>query len=289
VSGVLLGGGTLIGNGHFRDTLQRLARTLPGAPHDMLAVGVEDPSFSGTRRRDVAGELELWTELLAEFPVVRVRGPLSQRALADVGVSSVVTGDPALLLGPGSAVGRPVTSRICVNIGVVDEMWGDMDRLVDEVVGFSRDCVRQGFELVFLSVWPKDTPLVHAVHRAVGAGTVFTEYTDAERAIDLLSGCDVVVSHKLHAAVLAACAGTPAIAMEYRPKCLDFQMSVGRDAYSVRTDQVSRARLLELLERSMSALEVDRADLADKVGTHKRRLQEAAEQVDVRLAARAAQ
>ena len=45
----MLGGGTLIGNGHFRRTLETWLDAFPSTAPVMLGVGVEDPAFDGPR------------------------------------------------------------------------------------------------------------------------------------------------------------------------------------------------------------------------------------------------
>jgi polysaccharide pyruvyl transferase WcaK-like protein len=57
----------------------------------------------------------------------------------------------------------------------------------------------------------------------------------------------VVVGERLHACVLAAAAGRPFVAVEYRPKVRDFTESVAMDDYLIRSDELSAGRLVELV------------------------------------------
>ncbi len=45
--------------------------------------------------------------------------------------------------------------------------------------------------------------------------------------------------------VLAAAAGVPALAIDYRPKCRDFQASIGRSEWVVSTLEVTRDVILD--------------------------------------------
>src|SRR5680860_115273 len=63
-------------------------------------------------------------------------------------------------------------------------------------------------------------------------------YDDLEAALSLMASADLVVAARLHAAVLAAAASTPFVALEYRPKVMDFARSVGFEDLTLRTDQM---------------------------------------------------
>ena len=83
------------------------------------------------------------------------------------------------------------------------------------------------------------------------SGTIDAEYvaaySDHEAGLELLARADVVVAERLHAAVIAAAAGTPFVAIEYRPKIRDFARSVGQDDLVIRSDSVSGDKLADLV------------------------------------------
>jgi polysaccharide pyruvyl transferase WcaK-like protein len=53
----------------------------------------------------------------------------------------------------------------------------------------------------------------------------------------MLERCDVFVGIKLHSVILSYCANTPAIMVEYQPKCRDFMASIDMEQYNVRVDE----------------------------------------------------
>jgi polysaccharide pyruvyl transferase WcaK-like protein len=68
-----------------------------------------------------------------------------------------------------------------------------------------------------------------------------------------VSRCDVFTGVRLHAAVVAAAAHVPAIALEYQPKCRDFQASIGRERWLVRTDELTAGLLVDMTEELAGA------------------------------------
>jgi polysaccharide pyruvyl transferase WcaK-like protein len=72
-------------------------------------------------------------------------------------------------------------------------------------------------------------------------------YADHAGGVELLARAEAVVAERLHAAVIAAACGTPSVAIEYRPKIRDFARSVNQEDYVLRSDEISAARLSELL------------------------------------------
>jgi polysaccharide pyruvyl transferase WcaK-like protein len=72
---------------------------------------------------------------------------------------------------------------------------------------------------------------------------------DPDAFVDYLHGFDVVVSVKLHAAVLAAAAGVPFVAVEYRPKVRDFAESVGAVERTFRSSEIEGDELARAVLR----------------------------------------
>lgn len=284
---VCLGGGTLVGNGHFRGILESVQLAWPDAPRFVLGVGVEDPDYVHGRRGDVHAELERWGEILRPFAVVGVRGPLSQAALADVGVESVVVGDPALALLPADALAMPEEGLIALNVGVVDDQWGmDPAAFVEAFTRFCRSLLQDGRELLFVPTTRQDAAFQRQLAAGLGPGATCAPFTDAAGVMVQMARARVVVAHKLHALVLAAAAGVPGIALEYRPKCRDFQASVGRAEHVMRTDQFDGASLVQQLD-AVAADAAQAAALERRVDELRGALQQAAHSVTEVLRSRA--
>ncbi|WP_166503366.1 polysaccharide pyruvyl transferase family protein [Modestobacter italicus] len=286
VAVICLGGGTLVLNGHFRETLERLMRAAPDAPRVMLGVGVEDLEFREGRRAAVLSEVATWRPLLTEFEQVRVRGPLSQRTVASMGLDSVVVGDPAIALpdqSPGDPTGqRPSDrARIGVNFGVTDDLWGgDHAAFRSTVVAAIGRLVGAGHDVALLATTVQDRVHLSEVARECSAAgvTVAGPNSVGLAALDTaLKRCSVVVGEKLHALVLAARLGIPTLALEYRPKCRDFQLSVGRGDWVLRTDDLTVEALVDFVTAGLAAAEEDRAELRRSVEDLGLRLERAAE------------
>ncbi|TQN37955.1 polysaccharide pyruvyl transferase [Blastococcus colisei] len=260
VAAICLGGGTLIFNGHFRRTLETLMRAAPDAPRVMLSVGAEDLDYREGRRAGVTTEVQRWRPLLSEFESIRVRGPLSQEALRLAGLQSVVVGDPALAL-PTALVSAESTTearaRVGVNFGVTDDMWGgNHSAFRAAMVATVRRLVDDGHDVVLLATTLQDhahlreisTELARQGTTVRGPNKVTLPALDAA-----LQDCDIVVAEKLHALVLAARFAIPTVALEYRPKCRDFQLSIGRGGQVLKTSEVDTEVLSRMVTNELNA------------------------------------
>ncbi|GGC05511.1 polysaccharide pyruvyl transferase family protein [Cellulomonas carbonis] len=287
IGAVCLGGGTLIFNGHFRETLTALLAAAPSAPRTMLSVGVEDPTYAQGRRAAVRAEPALWAPILREFPTVRVRGPRSAASLAEIGVDAQVVGDPALALALPADLADPLSGDMAavrgerpvvgINVGVTDDLWGqDEDGLLGHVRDLARRLVERGTEVRLISTTTEDTAPLERLAAEV-PGVVAPPACELDTVLRALAACDVLVGEKLHALVLAARVGVPGIAMEYRPKCRDFQQSVGRERYTLRTDELTSGSLLELVDEVLADLDAQRAAMVAEVATLATELERAAD------------
>ena len=124
-------------------------------------------------------------------------------------------------------------------------MFYSLGRLVESLRG-------DGRRVAYLSCYPGDDRFIMEIMR--GSGTTDADYVaayaDHEAGIQLLARAGVVVAERLHAAVVAAAVGTPFVAIEYRPKIRDFTRSVGQEAATIRSDELSPGRLRSLVDSS---------------------------------------
>jgi polysaccharide pyruvyl transferase WcaK-like protein len=276
---IALGGGTLIGRHAYRETFERLIEVAPDAPAIMLGTGVEDPAFHGAEEAEMRAELRRWPDMLARFVSVDVRGPRSSELLAEVGVASNVVGDPALLLGD-EHLAPPAEGRVLgVNLSVSMDMWGAQpDALLDAVAGALDRLADAGWRLRFVPLWPADVDSATALQ-----GRLRHELEVVERFLSLpdllmaLRGCRTFVGQKLHAVILAAAVHVPAVMLEYHPKCRDFQRSVDREPWTLRTDAVTGDALLSMVEEIDADHDSQRRQLFDAVALLRGRLRESAE------------
>jgi polysaccharide pyruvyl transferase WcaK-like protein len=226
-------------------------------PVPVFSPGVADPDywsrFDGWR--DTRAE---WRAELADLPEIGVRGPRSKRLLDEAGFRNVtVTGDPALALRRAVVAAPPVGRRaVAINAGQSNgSMWGSEERALAAMASAAARLEKAGFEVRIFPVWSGDVAACYAMARAAGLpdDAVDPLILDPDAFLRYLDRFDVVIAIKLHAAVLAAAAGVPFVAIEYRPKVRDFTDSIGWDRFTFRSDAVEA----EDLERAARELFVD--------------------------------
>jgi len=282
----LLGGGTLINRvPEWLDEYRHLKRAAR-RPVPVFSPGVANPAY-WSRTAGWRDMRSAWREALADLPEVGVRGPISKRLLDEVGVRNVrVTGDPALVFHrrPRQAAGG--FRRIAMNVGRAGgQVWGDEDRLIAVLVATARCLTASGFDVRVFPVWDRDEPACREVAVAAGLppGSVDALLLDPDAFIDYLHGFDVVVAVKLHAAVLAAAAGVPFVAVEYRPKVRDFAESIGAVAQTFRSSEIEFDELARAVLRVYGDLSAVRERLDARVAELSETFREYAHRVEREL------
>jgi polysaccharide pyruvyl transferase WcaK-like protein len=279
VRGTVLGGGTLIGGPTFRRGLASALAGLADRPVANIGTGVEDPRMPSTGRPGDDAELRAWLPLLRRLPTVWVRGPQSQRLLGELGMPAEVSGDPVLLFAhEADLTERAATGRIGINLGITGNQWHDRPaELVAEVVTAAQALRREGWDVLFVSVWDRDDAVTAAAARAAGSGAVLAaDLRTAGSVRRVMRRLDLLIAQKLHAVVGAACVATPAVALEYRPKCRDFQESVGSGRWCLRTSEVTAPRLVDLTRELVAERGSVVASLAANVTRRRSALRRAA-------------
>ena len=275
---IALGGGTLIGRHAYREAFERLAAAAPDAPAFMLGTGVEDPGFHGKNEPEMRAELHRWAHVLARFESVDVRGPRSRELLAEVGVGSNVVGDPALLLGDERQSPPPEERVVGVNLSLSMDMWGARPDAVLDAIATALDQLRgRGWRARFVPLWPADVESGIALRRRLGGDLEITErFLSLPDLLDAMRGCRVFVGQKLHSVILASAVHVPTVMLEYHPKCRDFQRSVERERWTLRTDSVSADGVVDMVEAIDADHEQQRSQVFDVVRGLRRRLEESA-------------
>jgi len=240
-AGVLVGGGTVVGREAWRRRLEVAQRGCPG-PVAFTGVGVEDPAFRGELAHSSADELARWAEVLGAAAHLTVRGPLSAQLLRGIGIEAAEVSDPALLLGPDRPSGATVRPKLLgLNIADPEDQYrGTGSRVFDACAAAVRTLLRSGWSVRLLAFTRKDLILAHAFRQALdGRVEIFPGFLDVDGLLSAIEQCDVLVGQRLHAVVLAAAVAVPALAVDYRPKCRDFQLSIGRGDWTVSTLDVT--------------------------------------------------
>ena len=270
----MLGGGTIINRTEHWLDQYRMLRRATRRPVPLFAPGVADPSFwSGVPgwKDTRAG----WRQELAHLPEIGVRGPQSKRLLDEAGLRGVtVAGDPVISFHRGRAGSPPPERRtVAVNAGVATGlMWGNEAHVIAGLGAAVQGLARRGFHVRLFPMWRRDEAVCRDVARAGGLpdDSVDPLVLDPGAFLRYLDGFDVVVSFKLHAAVLAAAAGVPFVAIEYQPKVRDFTESIGWSDLTFRSDALEACDI----ERAVCAISGDLSAYRDRLGT---RVEELAE------------
>ena len=276
-AGVLVGGGTLVGRYPWRTRLERALKVGAG-PLAFTGVGVEDPSFVGAAWHTDENELLRWADVLDSASHLTVRGPRSAEILHDIGIEAPVVSDPALLLGPEARDDNVVRPKLLgVNIADPEDQYLETgSRVFDECVPALRKLQASGWTVRLLPFDRKDLVVAQRARRALDDGTeIMSRFQDIDALLRSIAECDVLVGQRLHSVVLAAAVAVPAVAIDYRPKCRDFQLSIGREEWTVSTIDITTAVMLDMVialheRRAYHAeriqVEVARAKLALRAG-----------------------
>jgi len=244
---IFLGGGTLIGKNYLNILKEAKSNSKVKVA---FGSGVQNPIFWD--KVGINNRLTEWSELLETFNFVGVRGPLSKDILNNYGFRKAeVIGDPALSLSFDRIKRKPRKNLLGINIGVSNGLvWGNEKAILDSIIKLSNVLISKGWELKFLPVWDQDLNYVEeAVKNLRGKAEIFKEWRSINKTLKFLEQCDLFIGEKLHSVILATCAYTPSIMLEYRPKCLDFMMSMDMQDFNIRTDNLSIDLILDLIRR----------------------------------------
>ncbi|MDG2168170.1 MAG: polysaccharide pyruvyl transferase family protein [Opitutales bacterium] len=278
-AGGILGGGTLIGQ---LPKWLNIAKSFQvhGDPFAVIGTGVADPHFwpDGT-------PLSEWKPVLNSCPLVGVRGPMSAEYLTDAGIENVdVVGDPAVVFTRDEPNSNFEQGVLALNFGRAHErMWGTAENVRDEMAKLATLAKNAGWKVVWLVVFPGDLEItMEAAEVSHTTEHVEIIYHDYNHFMDVVGKASVMVGMKLHATILATCALTPSIMLEYRQKCRDYMQSIDHDEYVITTgdfladpcweriQEMDRERmtLSRKLEKEMRALKsklIKSASLAENI------------------------
>lgn len=266
----MLGGGTILNRTPaWLAQYRRLQRDV-GRPVPVFSPGVADPAFWSRTAgwRDTRAE---WRAALAALPQIGVRGPRSKHLLDEAGCRGVVVaGDPGLAFHRGASRGPQAPRRtVAINAGRAQgAVWGSEDRMIAVLADAARRLAGAGYDVRFFPVWNRDRSVCDEVARAagLGSGAVDRLVADGEAGLRYLDAFDAVVTIKLHAAVLAAAAGAPFVAVEYQPKVRDFTASIGWERFTLRSDVVEADEVVRAVRDIGADQAALRARLDARVG-----------------------
>jgi polysaccharide pyruvyl transferase WcaK-like protein len=196
-------------------------------------------------------DLLQWRPLLLRFDRITVRGPRSKELLQSVDLDAEVVGDPALML-PAPARTEP-RDVIGLNVSEPEDAWGGSLRQARaELLAALKEVARRHqTEFRFVVYNPSDYPVASWFAGELGTRATIVAPRNGAAAQRAVAGCQIFVGERLHSLVMAASAGVPTLALEYRPKCLDFQSSIGLESLSIRTDQLNRGLVVDAIDYAL--------------------------------------
>ena len=223
--------------------------------------------------------------------VVTWRDPDSARLAVEVGVRApvqLVVPDPAYVLGAASSLGEPSPSPAARAAAAVPYVavclrpWLDRSAYHDHVAValtqlLATDALPADTRVRFLPFQDRlDLPLSEslAAHPALtGRADVASAAGDPGALATQLGGALFAVTMRLHAGILAAAAGTPAVVIDYDPKVRAFAAQTGQTAFAVTADDLETPaggeRLLAAALATARDLDARRRDLRRRVASLK--------------------
>lgn len=259
---LVLGGGTLLGRGEWGNRLEAAIDTFRPNRVVTFGVGVEEPEFAIERNIISAAEWERQSELLKTFTSIGVRGPRSQKILANFGIKSEVLGDPALILKAGQVRQRPLQRpKVILSLAAVKDGFETGGReMREEVARAARQIsVNMGAELIGLPMERND---IHALRSADREISILGYPLSVSNLVNEIESADLVISERLHPNIIAAAVGTRFLAIGYKPKTYDFAESIGASEFVVDSRGLSGREISEKAEKLLSS---DKNPLVEKV------------------------
>ena len=267
VVGGVLAGGTLINSS--RTYLHYMDKSTLLLPCTMVfGTGVCDPRF-WERHSDFCDNRPEWGRVLRRCSYVGVRGPRSAELMQEVGVRAEVIGDPALAYFSDAAHKRELGSDICLGLNIGQSkgrVWGSEEQLLCEFTNLASTARRRGWKVSWFVVWPEDLEITkRAAEASATSNDIYSEFSSAEAYIAKAAQMTLFVGMKLHATILAICAGIPSLMVEYRPKCRDFMQSIDHEYATIRSDDFCASDAFALLEIWLAEYAIHQMRLVAKV------------------------
>lgn len=277
---LMVGGGTLVNGARYY--LNRVVRNdSPSMERLVMGVGVRDPDFHG-----VTEPIQDWARFFDSSLYAGVRGPDSIDALRKLGYNGEIDifGDPAVLLEPPANVERNPDRVVVCPVWTSGNLMGGNDRAVfDALAAEIARLAAEGRDVVMLSAFPEDDRHLIALMRSAGLPDMpyMAGYESVDASMELLAGAGLVIAERLHAAILAAAAGTPFVGLEYWPKHRDFARSIDLErcivptagltaaglATAVRAIDAARAEITETMDAAVAAMRTRQRGILETVRT----------------------
>jgi polysaccharide pyruvyl transferase WcaK-like protein len=281
---VFLGGGTLVkGPSMHLRRLNDTFRQYPQAKFFVFGTGVEDADLwdSFGHATDKRG----WRAVLGRSDYLAVRGPLSKAHLQEWGVTKSihVIGDPSIWFARDKIAPKHKRKRIGLNLGPSrGQIHGRSESYVLE---FGAQLLRllhgEGWQISLFPVTKNDVAYLKEAVKMAGISLpgMHEAFLNIPATLAALQLQDVFVGEKLHSVALSSCVYTPAIMLEYRTKCRDFMLSINRQDWTYRTDDLDARLVFERLCELYENLDQHQAHIFREMQRCKASLRRAAAEI----------
>jgi polysaccharide pyruvyl transferase WcaK-like protein len=268
-SAVVLGGGTLINRGYL--PIAEAALSL-GVDVSSFGTGVGSCGFAGRVDEDISA----WAPLLRRFKRIGVRGPRSAEALRRIGIERVeVVGDPALALTLDRPQPPPTDGAYALNVAMPDASHPAFPSalVMAEIARAVSRLERLGLHAIPIALCEEDIgPTTQALSEVRGGHEPVALASNPMELFQLLKRCRFLLGVRLHAAVLACCAGVPPISIGYRDKCADFMDSMNLMEWHIDAYSMAPGDLVDLTSRMVDAADGCRPTIAARAASWRDRL-----------------
>ena len=250
-----LGGGTLIfapRRAGWLGTLEHLVKKT--TPLFSFGTGVIDPEFIRHLKLPFRQETaDDWIRCLGKFRFLSVRGVESLRILREHGLDSAeVIGDAALHYARPAYSEKKRQKRIGINVTNYSYSWNNSQHTsIQQMVQVIKWLVQNDWQVTIFPAMHEDAESARDVLRETGATDirVYDNYLDVGAYLDRIEALDLFLGFRLHTVIAACCVCTPAIMIEYQPKCHDFMKTMGLVKYSFRADRLCADELVATIEQ----------------------------------------
>lgn len=229
---------------------------------------------------------EKLAEVFRDARAVLLRDERSEREVLRLApqAETAVRADAAFALADrvrlGDAAGRVWPERPRVAVSVREWPYAETTLYADAIRATVTHLVRErGAEVVFASTCQGNAAYRYddgAEAEQMAAGlpedvrahvSVARDYFRPEALMDLYAACDLVIATRMHAAILALCAGTPVVPVAYEFKTEELFARLGRADWVEHIERTTPASMVATVEQAITALPDVRADLFAHVET----------------------
>lgn len=232
ISGLVIGGGTLIGPLWEREFFESLvANEIPVYVH-------------GTGVHEKIACADGWKNILKSKVYGGVRGPLSIKNLQPL-FSAQIAGDAAFGIFETAAMAdKKISKKILINIGTHQQFSGqDKSRVYFEQ--FIEHLLNNGYDLSFLPLHSIDVEAGNELRKKFPAIHMLHVPEKFEETVSIFRDYTFAIGERLHFVVMAMLTGTPFISVNYAKKHEDLLESVQLSKAGLQPENVSLEKLIE--------------------------------------------